>query len=79
LLVNNLQGRHDADMASVTHRVDDELKEELDAFCQKHGLKQQAVVQEAIACWLEDAADAALVDERRAGPWIEWNDVKDKL
>lgn len=62
-------------MASVTHRIDDELKEKLDAFCEAHGLKQQAVVAEALASWLEDAEDLALIESRRQGPWENWNDV----
>jgi predicted DNA-binding protein len=66
-------------MATVTHRIADELKAELERFCEEHGLKQQAVVQEAIATWLEDAQDAALIDERRDGPWTDWGDVKDDL
>jgi predicted transcriptional regulator len=63
-------------MATVTHRIDDQLKEELDRFCEEHGLKQQAVVQEALATWLEDAHDAALIDERREGPWVDWDDAR---
>ena len=66
-------------MASITHRIDDDLKAELDKFCEEHGLKQQAVVQEALATWLEDAKDAALLDERRNGPWVDWADVRDKV
>lgn len=66
-------------MVTVTHRMDETLKAELDAFCEEHGLKQQAVVQEAIASWLEDAQDAALMDERRQGPWVPWEDVRDSL
>lgn len=63
-------------MATMTHRIDDKLKQSLDAFCEKHGLKQQAVVAEAIASWLEDAEDLALIEERRQGPWVEWQDVR---
>jgi len=66
-------------MAAITHRIDDELKAELERFCEEHGLKQQAVVSEAIAAWLEDAADLALIEERREGPWIEWSDVRSDL
>jgi len=66
-------------MVAVTHRIDDQLKRELDAFCEAHGLKQQAVVQEALATWLEDANDAMLIDERREGPWVAWDDVRDDL
>jgi predicted transcriptional regulator len=66
-------------MAAVTHRIDDRLKAALDKFCEQHGLKQQAVVEEAIATWLEDAMDAALIDERRGGPWVAWGDVKADL
>ena len=66
-------------MASITHRIDDDLKAELDAFCEAHGLKQQAVVAEAIAAWLEDAEDIALADQRRDGPWVDWEDVRDDL
>ena len=66
-------------MATITHRVEDELKELLDRFCEEHGLKAQAVVQEAIAQWLEDAEDLALVEERRRGPWLEWKEVRDEI
>ena len=66
-------------MATVTHRIDDSLKAELDRFCEEHGLKQQAVVCEAIASWLEDAEDLAEIEERRGGPWVEWADVRRTL
>jgi predicted transcriptional regulator len=66
-------------MVTVTHRIDAELKKEFDKFCEEHGLKQQAVFQEALATWLEDARDAELVEERRNGPWVDWNDVRDEL
>lgn len=66
-------------MATVTHRIDDQLKQDLDRFCEEHGLKLQAVVQEALATWLEDAHDAALIDERRSGPWTHWADVREKI
>ncbi len=66
-------------MAAITHRIDDDLKAELERFCESHGLKQQAVVSEAIASWLEDAEDLALIEERRDGPWVEWSDVRNKL
>lgn len=66
-------------MASITHRIDDDLKTALDAFCEAHGLKQQAVVAEAIAAWLEDAEDIALADQRRDGPWVDWEDVRNDL
>lgn len=66
-------------MATITHRIDDELKKNLESFCERHGLKQQSVVAEAIATWLEDAEDLALIEERREGPWLEWESVKDDL
>ncbi len=66
-------------MATITHRIDEELKELLDRYCEEHGLKAQAVVQEAIAQWLEDAEDLALVEERRRGPWLEWKEVRDDI
>jgi predicted transcriptional regulator len=66
-------------MAAITHRIDPKLKKQLDAFCEAHGLKAQAVVQEALAAWLEDAQDIALIEERRGGPWIEWDDAKTDL
>ncbi len=66
-------------MAAITHRIDDDLKSELDRFCNDHGLKQQAVVSEAIAAWLEDAEDLAQIEERRDGPWVEWDDVRKDL
>ncbi len=66
-------------MAAITHRIDEKLKKRLDTFCEEYGLKAQAVVQEAIALWLENAEDMALIDERRQGPWVEWNDAKKEL
>ena len=57
-------------MVTITHRIDEELKQLLDRYCEEHGLKVQAVVQEAIAQWLEDSEDLALIEERRRGPWI---------
>jgi len=66
-------------MISVTHRIDEELKALLDRYCEEHGLKAQAVVQEAIAQWLEDAEDLALIEERRSGPWIDWDRVRDEV
>jgi len=66
-------------MVSISHRIDPELKKRFERFCEEHGLKQQAVVQEALATWLEDAEDMALIDERRGGPWVKWSDVKDDL
>ncbi len=66
-------------MTTITHRIDDELKAALDRFCEQHGMKQQAVVSEALATWLEDAEDLALLEERRNGPWVDWDDVRDGL
>lgn len=40
-------------MATITHRIDEELKALLDRYCEEHGLKAQTVVQEAIAQWLK--------------------------
>jgi len=66
-------------MVTITHRIDDELKELLDRFCEEHGLKAQAVVQEALAQWLEDAEDIELIEERRSGPWVEWEDAREEI
>ena len=66
-------------MATITHRIDEDLKKLLDRYCEEHGLKAQAVVQEAIAQWLEDAEDLALIEERRRGPWVEWGEVRDEV
>ena len=66
-------------MVTVTHRIDEDLKRELDQFCEEHGLKQQAVVQEALATWLEDSRDAELIEERRDGPWVDWDDARNDL
>ena len=48
-------------------------------YCEEHGLKAQAVVQEAIAQWLEDSEDLALIEQRRRSPWIEWKEVRDEV
>lgn len=66
-------------MEAITHRIDPRLKRKLDRFCEEYGLKAQSVVQEAIATWLEDAEDIALIEERRGGPWVNWHDVKKTL
>ncbi len=66
-------------MVTITHRIDEKLKALLDRFCEEHGLKAQAVVQEAIAQWLEDAEDLELIEERRKGPWVDWDEVRDDL
>lgn len=66
-------------MVAVTHRIDEELKNALDEFCEEHGLKQQAVIAEALASWLEDAEDQALIEERREGPWVDWKDARSKI
>ena len=66
-------------MVTVTHRIDEKLKKHLDRYCEEHGLKAQAVVQEAIAQWLEDAEDLELIEERRRGPWVAWKEVRDDL
>jgi predicted DNA-binding protein len=66
-------------MVTITHRIDEELKQLLDRYCEEHGLKVQAVVQEAIAQWLEDSEDLALVEQRRRGPWIAWEEVRDEI
>ena len=66
-------------MVTITHRIDDELKKLLDRFCEEHGLKAQVVVQEALAQWLEDAKDIELIEERRSGPWVKWQDVREKI
>lgn len=66
-------------MVTITHRIDEELKAALDRYCKDHSLKAQAVVQEALAEWLEDAADIEVIEERRKGPWVDWEEIKDKL
>ncbi len=66
-------------MVTITHRIEEDLKTLLDRFCEEHGLKAQAVVQEALAQWLEDAEDIAMIEERRTGPWLEWEEVKDEV
>ncbi len=63
----------------MTHRMEEDLKEALDEFCEQHGLKQQAVMSEALASWLEDAEDLALIESRREGPFERWADVRDKI
>ena len=35
-------------MVTVTDRIDEELKQERGRFCEGHGLKRQAVMQEAL-------------------------------
>ena len=42
-------------------------------------LDSESRIQEAIAQWLEDAEDLALVEERRRGPWLEWKEVRDEI
>ena len=66
-------------MVTITHRIDEALKALLDQYCEAHGLKAQAVVQEAIAEWLEDAEDLELIEERRKGPWVDWDEVQNTV
>jgi len=66
-------------MVTITHRIDEDLKNKLDRYCEEHGLKAQAVVQEALAEWLEDAEDIELIEERRKGPWLDWEETKDSI
>lgn len=66
-------------MATLTTRVSDKIKAGLDAFCEEQGLKQQAVIEEALASWLEDAADLALMEKRRTGPWESWTAVRKRV
>jgi predicted DNA-binding protein len=66
-------------MVKITQPLDPKLKALLDAYCERTGRKQQAVVSAAIASWLEDAEDLAVVEERRAGPWLSWDEVKASL
>ncbi len=66
-------------MVTITHRIREELKELLDRYCEEHGLKAQAVVQEAIAQWLEDAEDIELIEQRRTGPWVDWEEVRNEI
>ena len=66
-------------MATITHRIDEELKALLDRYCEEHGLKAQAVVQEAIARWLGDAEELAMIEERRRGPWVAWDEARDDV
>ena len=63
-------------MVTITHRIDERLKERFDRYCEDHGLKAQAVIQEALAQWLEDAEDLELIEDRRQGPWVEWEEVR---
>jgi len=64
-------------VVTITHRIDEDLKQLLERYCEEHGLKVQAVVQEAIAHWLGDSEDLALVEERRRGPRNAWEEVRD--
>ena len=66
-------------MQKITQPIDPELKALLDAYCERTGRKQQTVVSAAIAAWLEDAEDLAIVEERRAGPWVSWEELKASL
>jgi predicted transcriptional regulator len=66
-------------MATVTYRIDDDLRAELGRFCEEHGLEYEAVVAEALASWLEDAEDRAQVEERRGGPRVEWAEIRKGL
>lgn len=79
MLANACSGRYRIRMVTITHRIDEQLKELLDRYCEEHGLKAQAVVQEAIAQWLEDAEDLDLIEQRRKGPWVDWEEVRDEV
>jgi predicted DNA-binding protein len=63
-------------MTKITLPIEPELKSLLESHCEARGLKQQHVMNAALAAYLEDAEDLALVEERRAGPWVSWEDLK---
>jgi len=54
------------ELAKLTSRIDPELLELLDAYVARSGMSKQAVMQMALASWLEDAEDLELIERRRS-------------
>lgn len=64
----------------ITTRLDERLKERLDAFVARARVPQQDVVEMALVAWLEDAEDLMLIEERMAeGDFVDWEDAKQSL
>jgi predicted DNA-binding protein len=59
----------------------DELKQELDAYCERNGIKQQVVVCNMMRHWLEDAEDGEEADRviESGVEWVRWEDVRNSL
>lgn len=69
-----------AELAKLTSRVDPELVELLNAYVERSGMSKQAVVQMALASWLEDAEDLELIERRRGeGAFLSLDDVERAL
>lgn len=64
-------------LAKLTSRIDPELLAELNAFVQRSGMSKQAVIQMALAAWLEDAEDLELIEQRRnEGDFVSFDEAK---
>lgn len=59
--------------ATLSTNIDQDLKKALTAFCKKHGLKIQSVVENAIREQLEDEIDLASYIERKNEEEISLN------
>ena len=55
-----------AELAKLTSRIDPELLQLLNAYVERSGVSKQAVIQTALASWLEDAEDLELIERRRS-------------
>lgn len=69
------------DVTRLSTRIDSGLMDELAAFLRRSGMKQQDVVQRALAVWLEDAEDLAILEERRErrGDYVPWEIIEQGL
>ena len=64
-LDGRLQGRG---KTKVTFPNESELHRLLESHCEAGGLKEQNVMNAALAAYLEETEDLALVEQRRAAP-----------
>ena len=69
-----------AELAKLTSRIDAELLDLLNAYVERSGMSKQAVIQVALASWLEDVEDLELIEQRRGeGAFLSLDEAKRAL
>ena len=69
-----------AELAKLTSRIDPELLDLLNAYVERSGMSKQAVIQVALASWLEDVEDLELIERRRGeGAFLSLDEAKRAL